>query len=299
MPLQIWYDTGFKMNRYKGIKDLTYCWAAGMILFGIVLILVAEIIEPKTEFMEFLRGFLEFIGIAFVSVFGVSLIYERYIAEKHFEDFKKMLVSQFEEMDSIQSKCMKLGIKEIFETRNAYEQKMPLKNIIEQSPEKSEIISVARSMYHLIGDRRTELEEGLKRGLKFKFACIDPKGMSEILKNVSGSDEHDIEAARNALKNLIGWAIETKPKGSIELIYHTVDLFDSVLLFTSEDGGKKLVWDLSFGRSFEEKRVMILDIYDNSLGDDLTKRYMTLLHDLKPGIKYSDGRIEIDEFGWF
>ncbi len=114
------------MAKYGDAKESTYMWFALIILFGIVLILLGKSLNIDIT----IKGILEFVGTTLVGVFAVSLIYERFIAEKHFEDFKKLLTSELKEMDSIQSKCMKLGIKEILETRNAYEMEYPLMNII-------------------------------------------------------------------------------------------------------------------------------------------------------------------------
>jgi len=280
------------MDKFKGAKESTYMWSVLMILLGIVLILLGKVLNIDNT----IKGVLEFVGITFVGVFAVSLIYQRFVAEKHFEDFKGLLASELKEMDSIQSKCMKLGINEIFETRNAYEAEYSLMDIIEQSPERGKIISIGRSLFHLL-NKTGELKKGLKKGLTFELALIDPGKITPSLEKVSLLYKSDVDSALRALKDLLSWAIKAKAKGSIELRYHWADFPDSVFIFTSKDRKEKLAWDLSFGRDLTQKRVIILDT-DYPLGKDLKSRYTTIYQNATPQIKYSNGDIKHNSFGW-
>jgi hypothetical protein len=279
------------MDKFKGARESTYMWSAIMILLGVVLILLGKVLNIDNT----IKGVLEFVGITFVGVFAVSLIYQRFVAEKHFEDFKGLLASELKEMDSIQSKCMKLGINEIFETRNIYETEYPLMNIIKQSPEDGKIICIARSLFHLL-NKTGELKIGLEKGLTFELALIDPDKITPSLEKVSLLYKSDIDSALRALKDLLSWAIKAKPKGSIELRYHWADFPDSVFIFTSEDRKEKLVWDISFGRDLTQKRVIILDT-DYPLGKDLKSRYMTIYQNAILQIKYSNGDIKHNSLG--
>lgn len=280
------------MDKFKGAKESTYMWSAVMILLGIIFILLGKVFNIENT----VKGVLEFVGITFVGVFAVSLIYQRFVAEKHFEDFKALLAGELKEMDSIQSKCLKLGINEVFETRNTYETGYPLMNIMEQSSENGKIICVARSLFHLL-NKTGELKKGLEKGLTFELACVDPDKITPSLEKVSLMYKSDTDSALRALKDLLGWAIKTNAKGSIELKYHEVDLLDSGFIFTSRNGKKKLVWDLSFGRDLTQKRVIILDT-DYPLGKDLKSRYMTIYQNATSQIRYSNGNMMHNSFGW-
>lgn len=260
------------MDKFKGAKKSTYMWSVIMILFGIVLILLGKGLNIDNT----IKWALEFVGITFVGVFAVSLIYQR--------------------MDSIQSKCMKLGIKEIFETRNIYETEYPLMNIIEQSPEDGKIICIARSLFHLL-KKTGELKKGLEKGLTFELALVDPDKITTSLEKVSLLYKSDVDSALRALKDLLSWAVKAKAKGSIELRYHWADFPDSVFIFTSKDRKEKLVWDLSFGRDLTQKRVIILDT-DCPLGKDLKSRYRTIYQNATLQIKYSNGDIKHNSYGW-
>lgn len=279
------------MTIFRAVKESTFLWSALMILLGIVLILAARYF-PNTIAEEILR----FAGITFISVFAVSLIYQTFIAERHFQNFRELLTGELKEMDSIQSKCMKLGINEIFETRNVYETKYPLISIIDQSPEAGKILCIARSLFHLL-NKTDELKRGLEKGLAFELACVDPDKITPSLEKVSLLYRTDIDSALTALKDLLSWAIETKPKGSIELKYHWADFPDSVFIFASKSGEEKLAWDLTFGRDLVQKRVMILDT-GFPLGKDLKSRYTTVYKNADCQIQYSNGEIKHNNFDW-
>jgi len=268
-------------------------WSAVIILIGIIFILLGKL--PGID--DTVKKIFEFMGITLVGVFTVSLIYETFVAAKHFEDFKKLLSNELKLMDSVQSKAMKLGIKEIFETRNAYESKYPLMELIKQSPDSGKIICIARSLFHLL-NKTGELKEGLEKGLTFEFVCVDPNKVTSCLEKVSLLYKSDIDSALRALKDLLSWAIEKKAKGTLELRYHWADYLDSVFIFTSKDGKNKLSWDLSFGRDLTQKRVVILDIYNHSLGNDLKNRYLMVYQNADCQIKYSSGEIKENKFGW-
>lgn len=286
---------GYFSEMNKHVKESTYrwySWSCIMILIGMVLILLGRSLNIDNTF----KAIFEFIGITLVGVFGVSLIHQIFIAEKQFGDFRELLVSQFKEMDTIESKCMKLGINEIFETRGAYEKKHPLMNIIEQCPEDSKINSVARSHFNLL-QKTDEFKKGLEKGLTFELACTDPNKITPILTKVSLVYKSDIESALTDLKELLKWAIKTKPKGTIELRYHETDLYDSAIIFTSKEWEEKLVWDLSFGRSLTQKRVIILNT-EYQLGEDLKLRYMSIYNNATPQIRYANGEIELNTFDW-
>lgn len=276
----------------KWAKESMHLVSVIMILLGIALIMAGKVLNIGDIIKEVLEG----VGATIIGIITVSLIYQRFIAEKHFAAFKDLLKSELKEIDSIQSKCMKLGIIEIFETRNAYEKEYPLMNIIDQSPENGKIICVARSLFHLL-IKTGELKMGLEKGLTFKLACIDPNKITPTLEKVSGLYKQVIDHALMTLKELLTWAMETKPKGSIELKYHGTDLLDSVFIFTAKDGKEKLAWDLSFGRDLTQKRVIILDT-GYPLGKDLKSRYMDIYQNTTLQIIYSNGDITYNNFGW-
>lgn len=274
-------------------KASTNMWSLVMILFGIVLILSGKAVKPS---LPTISALLDFVGITFIGVFAVSFFYQTLIAEKHFKDFKDLLTTQLKEMDSIQSKCSKLGILELYDTRNDYERYYPLMQVIERCPEQGEIICVARSLFHLL-NKTGELKKGLKDGKIFKFACVDPDNISSSLQKISQLYKPDIDSALMALKGLITWAIQNKAKGSIELRYHDVDLPDSVFIFRTENNDQKLVWDLGFGRDLNQKRVIILNT-EAPLGNDLKSRYTIIFDGAHSKIKYSNGIITCNEFNW-
>ncbi len=273
-------------------NESTNMWSIIMILVGIILILAGKVISLHPT----ISGLLEFTGSTFIGVFAVSFFYQTLIAEKHFIEFKQLLKSQLKELDSIQSRCNKLGILELFENRDDYQRQYPLMQVIEECPEQEKIICVARSLFHLL-NKTGELKKGLEEGKVFRFACVDPDKISPSLQKISQMYKSDVDSALMSLKGLIDWAIQKKAKGTIELSYHNVDLPDSVFLFTTEKYEKRLVWDLGFGRDLNQKRVIILNS-EAPLGKDLKDRYSIILNDSICKIKYSDGNVTCNELNW-
>jgi hypothetical protein len=79
--------------------------------------------------------------------------------------------------------------------------KYPFMNVIEQCPEDSKIISVARSHFHLL-QKTDEFKKGLEKGLTFELACADPQKITPYLTKVSLLYDHDIESALTDLREL-------------------------------------------------------------------------------------------------
>lgn len=283
---------GFEMGKYKEAKESAYMWSLIMILVGVVLILLGKISDIDNTINEVL----EFMGITFISVFAVSLIYQRFVAEKHFEEFKKLLAIELKKLDSIQSKCMKLGIVEIFETMLAYVGEYSLRKIVEQTPENGKITCIANALFYLL-NKTDEIKEGLEKGLTFELACVDPAKITPSVEKTFLLSDLDIYASLTVLKDLLSWAIKTKAKGSLELRYYWPYFPDTVLIFTSNDGTEKLAWNLSFGRDFAQKRTIILDT-DYPLGKDLKSRYMSRYQNATSQIQFINGKIEQNNFDW-
>jgi hypothetical protein len=274
------------MARTENTKELTYLWSAIFILIGIVLIVLGKFLEINITW----KNILEYVGITFVSVFSVSLIYQLFVAKKQFNEFNYLLTSELKEMDAIQSKCMKLGIHDIYESRNTFESKYPLMNIIEQSPEKGKIICVGRSLFHLL-NKTAELKKGLEKGLIFELAMSDPEKITPSFEKVSSSYKSDIDSSLKALTDILEWALKVKAQGAIELRYHSAELPDSVLIYTMQDNIEKLIWDLSFGRDLNQKKVMVLDTC-YPLGKDLKSRYLIIYQNAVIKVKYCEGQIK-------
>lgn len=271
---------------------MTYIWSFIMILIGIIFVVISNApLIPGS-----LSKILEFTGTTFIGVFAVSFLYQVLIAKQHFLDFKNLLKSQLKELDSVQSKCQKLGVLELFETRNDYEQHYPLAEVIKRCPEKEGIVCVGRSLFQLL-NKTKPLHDGLREGKIFKFAIIDHEKMNPSLEKVSKLYKTDIKSALEVFKDLISWATQNKAKGSIELRYHSADLPDSFFMFTTDYNEQRVVWDLGFGRDLSEKKIIVLNPQE-PLGKDIKLRYVSIYNDASVQFKYSDGKIILNRFEW-
>ncbi len=275
-----------KMREYK--KSI-YGWSIRMITVGIILILGSKIFGIGTV----VQKILEFTGVTFLGVFAVSLIFQIFAVEKYYNDFKRMLTEELKEMDSIQSKCIKLGIKEVFETHKEYTRKYPFEDIINNSPDGSEIMSVGRSLLNLLMKKK-EFKEALKKGMKIKLACALPDAVDSAVEEITDLHKEDIEPGLIDLQEILSYAKEKKLTGSLEFKYHRFPVIDSALIFTTKDE-QTMIWSLVFGRTSIEKSVIMFDVCPNSLGEKLKKRYDSLWKSATSKLIYSNGSIEKNE----
>ena len=298
------------MNIYNKIKELInfikkldYLALILLVAFGLILILISiilkitTILETHIIIKEIIRELLLALGIVFLVVASVETIYHLIIFESHFKDFKNLLTDQLKDMESIQNKCINLGIEEIFKTRDEYEDNYPLSKIIEKYPEGGELTLVAKSMKYL-AERRRSLKIGLDKGLTFRLCCIDPSMFDNDL-NISDiyyTSKDNIKDAHGRLIELFESLVENEEKkGSIELRYHSDFLPDSAFIFFWK-GKEKLALELSFGRSHEDKIIILVNTSE-LLGKYLKERYLKIYDNSQPIIKYPDiDEVKINEF---
>jgi hypothetical protein len=237
-----------------------------LILFGITLILISIIIGH-----HFWKEFLKELGIVLFSVSVVSLIYELWIAEKHFKKFHSELKKQIEMGETNAAICQRLGILQIFPTRDLYEAKYPLRDITSALAKGQIMRTVGRSLF-LIMNKPSALKQAVEKGAIVEFCCFDPTiDSSEIIK-VSGLELTDIHSALSAFqKEFLNWLESKKPEGEIEIRFHKVHLLDSFFQFILNNKNVA-AWDLSFGRDISDKRVFLLD-GEYSFYKDLFERY--------------------------
>ena len=102
------------MNLQKRFLEITRKWIIAhtlmmsllMIAVGFILILLGKRLNAGVW-----RSLLESFGVLFSSVFFISLLYEKFLAEKHFFQFSSIMDSKLEEMNNVQSACTRLGIR--------------------------------------------------------------------------------------------------------------------------------------------------------------------------------------------
>lgn len=261
------------------------------ILIGLVLILVSFAI-PHEGGWNYLRDIFRELGVVVSSVFTVSFLNERLIAKKYVKQFLTLLRELIEQGERNAAMCARLGVIQIFYTRDTFEREYPIADLASKLNAGSHLHIVAQTLYHLMS-KTGAIRTALEQGATIEFCIFDP-GSPE-----SEVDKHpdllvsDIHSAVSIFKKQIGeWVEKVKPPGRVELRYHQVPIFDSFLSVVS-DHQSLMVWDLGFGRDVTEKRIFLVDPA-KTFGKDLARRYGFVWEAATPVFKYDGEKVCID-----
>jgi hypothetical protein len=256
----------------------TWTVMGGLILVGITLIAFS------VAHAGFWGELLKELGIVLVAVFGVSIMYEILMAERHFERFFTGLRAYIERGESNAAACADLGILEIFPGRDVYQQKHRLQRLLAAPEGGSRIRIIGSSLFHVMTVR--ELFQGaLERGAVVELCTLDPEtSADELAKWNFVVLPSDLKAGMDRLRELCKWVDQARPAGSLQLRHHRVPLIDS---FASFDLGETQlsVWDVNLGPDLTRKRTFLVDA-TKGLGKDLTKRYDHIWNNAAPRFRY-------------
>jgi hypothetical protein len=258
-----------KFERTKDSKDTEKLILGLLFVVGLLIIIAGRSLSPHTIVQEVTDP----VGILISSICSASFVYERFIAERHFRSFSELLQHEIRMLDTVASKCLKLGIEKVFETRMECESEYPLRQVIENANPNSEILCIGNSLFHIM-TKVEELKVGLRKGLHFNLACMDPSLTPDVLRKME-VPRSDILAALERVVSLANWFKRERPPGSFELRCHNIFLKDSLFVFETAEG-VKVIWDLSFGASLNEKRVFLFAADAGNLGDNLATRYRSI-----------------------
>jgi len=259
-----------------------------VILIGIALIAISVAL-PAGYWHEFLKE----LGIVLVSAFSVSLIYEEFVTKKLLSQFQSVLKDQLEQIESISAVCARLGIYEIYPTRQDYEIKYPLHDLASKFEPGSEFQVIARSLL-LLMTKSESIKTALDRGVNVKFCLFNPNSLEKEFEKLPDLEVGDMTASISTFKkNLVQWVSIKKPQGTLELRYHDVHLFDS---YTTAKFDNRFhgAWDLSFGRNPVDKRMIVVES-NRGIGADLTTRYDNIWNNAIPVFKYEASIIELND----
>lgn len=266
-----------------------------LILSGFLLISISIIIEPTGNLFfskEFLKEILKELGIVVLSVFTISLIYEKIVSKKYYTNFLNNLRLQIAQGESNGAVCENLGIREIFKTRAKFEMSYPLDKTLSQINVHSKVRIIAVSMF-LIMSKADLLKKAIKEGCKIELAIFNPQIPSQNLQKIQELEVSDIETTISIFKkNIIEWINIEKPKGKVELRFHGITLLDSFSTFktTANNFG---AWDLSFGRDTTRKRTLIINMH-KPIGKDLRRRYKRIWQCSESVFKYNGKKVKLD-----
>ena len=262
----------------RWITENTTLLSLLMIALGVIFIFISKELSQGV-----VRDILESFGVLFTSIFFISLLYEKFLAEKHFSQFKKVMGDQLLAMDNLQSICTRLGIREIFETRNDYEKKYPLLELLSRVKTNGKILVAARTLFHFL-NKEEAIKRALEKGAHLQMTCLTPTCINTALADLSFIKVSDIKTPLEVLLDLLPWIEEHKPSGTIELRTYEQPLPDS-LLYVETDDKNIVAWDMTFGRDLIHKKVFLLEPASTNLGTDLLNRYMKLFNSGKECLK--------------
>jgi hypothetical protein len=270
------------------------------VLVTIILIVVGLGLFAFAEWAPFLgpddswqRDVAASIGVFFIGVLVLGWLDDKLRMEKHFSQFRRLLSDEIRKVDTVQSKCLKLGIEKLFETRSAFDLDYSFAELTDLAKPKSRILCVARSLFHFL-NKEAEIKAGLEKGIQFDLVCLNPTEATGQMCQLVHLYPGDIQSALNSLDSIANWAQEHQPEGGIELRYHQLYLPDSGLAIETEDGDV-LIWDLSFGRDLTRKRIVMLNPQPGNLGQDLLERYHAIWNASECKFRIQKGTVQVNQ----
>lgn len=260
-------------------------------LGGLLLISVSVILLQWNRCVV-LRDILRELGVVLLSVFTVSLVYEVWLAERHLQSFRDLLRVEMDQAGTNASSCGRLGILEIFATRDDFDRKYPLNSLIAELDKASEVCIVAVSLASVMNQFEA-VKKAVQLGARVNLCMLNPSAFHTIQAVLPDLAKEDMDASISTFKKYIPeWAKAERPPGMIELRYHDRYLFQSYARFRSSE--RQLgVWDLSFGRHTKDKRIFLVDL-TRGLGSDLSRRFDFVWNTATVAFKYEAFEIKVD-----
>lgn len=278
-----------KENEIDDTKLTAHLTVGFFTLMGLLLIAVSLLIKNY----DYWHNLLKELGIVIFAVFTVSFLYEMTVARKYERRFLDLLKLQVQQGESNAAVCAKLGIEQIFTTRDGYETLYSLPDLASEMNSNSTLRVVAKSSFQLMG-RPDIFKNALSAGGIVEICLFDPTSDPVEAAKSFDLEISDIQSAISVFrKNVARWIETATPPGSLEIRYHRVPLNDSFLQIDSP----KLnycVWDVSFGRDNSSKRIFLLDP-DKAFGADLANRYGRIWNEATTVFKYSSGLVDPDK----
>jgi hypothetical protein len=234
------------------------------------------------------------IGIVLISVWGISLFYEKYIADRHFTTFHSHLVNLVSRGESNAAVCEGIGILRIYRDRRSYEEEHSFAEETSRLGQGDYLRIIGRSLIFLIYNwqRLTPL---IENGGALQLCFIDPQFEDPTFSAVAGYSSTETTLAIERVKDsFIPWLDRTRPKGSVEIRFHRFALLDS---YTEKKEGEEYrsAWDLNFGEGLQSRYVFYMDT-KGIFGDKLSsQRYKLIWEQAEVVFRYQDGRPSVNK----
>jgi hypothetical protein len=235
----------------------------------------------------------EELGVVLVSVWGVSLFYEKFLARRHFHRFLENLTELIQRGEMIAAVCESLGILEIHRSRRSYEEKHSFAGEAKNVGAGDVVRVTGRSLIFSMYSWRN-LAQIAENGGHLQLCIVDPQLRDSPLNYLAGYSPEETELAiQRFVKRLKPWLEHNKPKGTVEVRFHNVHVLDSFTEFIKA-GNSSAAWDLNFGEGTEDRRIFFLK-GDGPLGRNLTKgRYQLIWDKAEVKFLYKNGAVSLD-----
>lgn len=288
-----------KRRREASTDELSYPYLF-VILLGILILIGSYYIQEKQDHpaLGLLKKLTEELGIVLISVWGVSLFYEKFLAERHFRRFLQNLTELIHRGEMNAAVCENLGILEIHRGRRSYEEKHSFaaeaKNIAAGDTVRVTGRSLIFSMYTW-----RNLAQIVENGGHLQLCIVDPQLRDSPLNYLSGYSPEETELAiHRFVKRLKPWLEYHKPKGTLEVRFHRVHVLDSFMEI-SKSNHSFAAWDLNFGEGTEDRRIFFLN-GDGPLARNLADgRYQLIWDNADVTFIYEDGAVSLDSLQGF
>ena len=237
------------------------------IAIGIALISGSFWFPEHSLFREIVKE----LGIVLVSVFGVSILYEMFVAEKHFLKFNQLLAKLIERSTTNAAICERLGILQIFPTKQEYLEQFKFYDLCSHIKKGGRLRIIGSALFNVLRQDKA-LKIALESGAKVELALLDPNTPDEIFQLLKPHVQRgELNASLDRFHDLAEDIKASNFEGTLELRYHRIPLFEAFAEFqTSSDSIN--VWEVSFAVGGDNKRDFLLDP-EKPFSKDMQERY--------------------------
>jgi hypothetical protein len=277
------------------------------IAIGLLLVVTSFLIEDylrgNLSLSKLLIDLLRESGLVIVAVWGISLFYEKYIADRHFTTFHTKLTDLIGRGESNAAVCEGLGILNIYRDRRSYEEQHSFADEVSRLGDGDHLRIIGRSLIFLMYDWQ-RLKPLIENGATLQLCLINPTLRNDVLKLVAGySATETTFAIERFMGSFLPWLQDSKPKGEVEIRFHQIALLDS---YTEkrEKNVYRSVWDLNFGEGVQSRIIFYLNSEDltsegavgvNAFGVNLRKqRYGKIWDGAERVFEYRNGAITLN-----
>lgn len=182
------------------------------------------------------------------------------------------------------------GIRKVYADSSAYVKEYPIAALVQNLPENAAIYMFGRNLLYSSGRFDETYKRAMRKHMSLNFICHDPATFSLFIQSVSELNPNESLTPVDKFRAFLDWIEDERPPGRMILKYYTGDMLDSVFCIKEDETVTHLGWELSFGKSREtDKRVLVLDP-SKTLGKDIVDRYLHKIFEFGATMALYNGR---------